>query len=79
MTLRDLSAGIIVEIVAFSGGMAMTQRLHAFGLFAGSRLRLVRKAPFHGPLLVEDLATGARMMIGRGMAAKIEVSRGDPS
>jgi Fe2+ transport system protein FeoA len=29
--------------------------------------------------MVEDVTSGARVMIGRGMAGKIEVSYGDPA
>ena len=79
MTLLDLSEGAVVKIVKLQGGAALADRLHAFGLFTGSRVWLVKAAPFRGPLLVEEMTTGARVMIGRGVAGKIEVSDGDPA
>jgi ferrous iron transport protein A len=79
VTLLDLREGSIAEIAALRGGAALAERLHAHGFFPGSKVRLVKAAPFHGPLLVEDVSTGARVMIGRGMAGTIEVVDGGPS
>jgi Fe2+ transport system protein FeoA len=79
VTLLDLSEGAVVEIRGLRGGAALAERLHAFGFFIGSRVRLVKVAPFRGPLMVEDVTSGARVMIGRGMAGKIEVSYSDPA
>jgi Fe2+ transport system protein FeoA len=79
VTLLDLSEGSVVKIRALQGGATMVKRLHSFGFFTGSRVRLVKTAPFRGPLLVEDVTTGARVMIGRTMAGKIEVSGGEPA
>ena len=77
MTLLDLAEGNVAEIVALRGGASLAERLHAFGFYTGSKVRLKKAAPFRGPLLIEDVATGACVMLGRGMADKIEVSRGD--
>jgi len=49
------------------------------GIREGTCLRLISAAPFSGPLLVEDTASGARVMIGRGMAASVEVCDQTPS
>jgi Fe2+ transport system protein FeoA len=35
---------------------------------------VVARAPFKGPLLVEDVVTGARVMIARDLAGLIEVA-----
>lgn len=78
MTLLDLSEGTVVEIVALQGGAALAERLRDLGFFTGSKVRLKKAAPFNGPLMIEDVTTGACVMIGRGMADKIEVGRGDP-
>jgi hypothetical protein len=34
---------------------------------------VVRAAPFRGPLLIEDISSGARTMIGRGIASHVEI------
>ncbi len=75
MTLLDLAAGERAEIEAVRGELAVTRRMHALGIIAGRAVRLVRAAPFSGPLLIEDEATGARVMIARAMAAGVEVRR----
>jgi Fe2+ transport system protein FeoA len=43
------------------------------GLFEGRRVCVIARAPFSGPLLVEDVMTGARVMIARDLAENIEV------
>ena len=73
MTLLDLKQGEVAVVTGISGGEQLRSRMDGFGLRQGRSIRLVRAAPFRGPLLVEDLASGARMMIGRGMAASVEV------
>jgi Fe2+ transport system protein FeoA len=47
--------------------------MNSFGLYEGGRVRVVRAAPFAGPLLIEDAGNGARIMAARGMAAQVEV------
>jgi len=50
-----------------------------FGIHEGKIIRLIKAAPFHGPLLIEDTASGARTMIGRGMAGTVEVIPEEPT
>jgi len=71
-TLLDLAAGELAEVRVLEAG-PVAERLQALGIFAGSRLRLIKAAPFSGPLLVEDAASGARIMIARAMAAGVEL------
>jgi len=47
------------------------KRLADLGIVAGTRIRVVRKAPFNGPIEVE--VAGSRFLIGRGLADKIVV------
>ncbi len=75
MTLLALKEGAVAEICALTGDAGVTQRLQALGLFAGRTVRLVRAAPFSGPLLIEEQRSGARVMIARAMAKHIEVRR----
>lgn len=53
----------------FSKGAA--KRLADLGILPGTRLKVVRRAPFGGPVEVE--VGGSRFMIGRGLASKIIV------
>ena len=73
MTLLELPEGKIAEITKLDGGREFAARINSFGLFAGGKVRLVTAAPFKGPVLVEDVENGARIMVGRGMAEKIMV------
>lgn len=80
MTLADLKHGQMAEIAEIHAESAERERLNAFGLDCGGRFRLLRAAPFGGPLLIEELLSGARTMIAREVAAHIEVSEvfGEP-
>ncbi|HOO44802.1 MAG TPA: FeoA family protein [Deltaproteobacteria bacterium] len=79
MRLLELKQGDTAVIDRINGGAGMRYRMDGFGLREGKRIRLIMAAPFRGPLLLEDLGSGARIMIGRGMAESVEVSRCEPS
>ncbi len=78
VTLLALAEGVAAEITAVTGDARVTQRMQAMGLVAGRRVRLLRAGPFHGPLLIEEVHSGARVMIARALAAHIEVHHGVP-
>ena len=48
-----------------------TKRLTDMGLTPGTKITLIKSAPFHGP--IELLVKGSRLAIGRGMARRIYV------
>ncbi|MGC9324778.1 MAG: FeoA family protein [Desulfomonilia bacterium] len=73
MKLLDLKQGTAAIVHRLIGGRQFRARVAGFGIHEGSRIRLIKAAPFHGPLMVEDITSGARIMIGRGMASQIEV------
>jgi len=79
LRLLELKQGDTAVIDRINGGAGMRYRMDGFGLREGKRIRLIMAAPFRGPLLLEDLGSGARIMIGRGMAESVEVSRCEPS
>ena len=79
LTLLELKQGETALVTGITGGKTARARMAGFGIHEGKRIRLIKAAPFHGPLLVEDTASGARTMIGRGMAGSIEVSPEEPS
>ena len=79
LSLAELKEGDTALISDITGGRHMKARLDGLGIRAGKRIRLISSAPFHGPLLVEDTSTGARVMIGRGMASSVEVYDQNPS
>jgi len=51
--------------------MRLKKRLMDMGLTSGTKVTVVKSAPFHGPL--EIYARGARLVLGRGMAERIFV------
>ncbi len=50
MTLDELKAGDTAVIKYFSGDLELQSRLVEMGLLVGTQLRVVKKAPFGGPV-----------------------------
>lgn len=76
--LKDGEAGIVTSIRTSQGrgrarGWGFEKRLMDMGLTPGTKVTVVKSAPFHGPL--EVLVRGSRLAIGRGMAEKIFVEK----
>ena len=74
LTLLDLGEGRTAAIHALHSDGVTRRRIQSLGLFEGRRVCVVARAPFSGPLLVEDVVTGARVMIARDLAEHIEVA-----
>ncbi len=71
MTLIDLAEGASAKIVSIGGRRTARQQLRELGLFPGDTVRVLRRASFGGPLLVE--CRGTQVAIGRGIAEKVTV------
>jgi Fe2+ transport system protein FeoA len=74
--LRNGETGIVTSIKAGHGrGMGrrwgFEKRLMDMGLTPGTKVTVVKSAPFNGPL--EILVRGSRLALGRGMAERIFV------
>ena len=74
--LRGGETGTVTSIKAGHGkgwgrGWGFEKRLMDMGLTPGTRVTVVKSAPFHGPL--EILVRGSRLILGRGMAERIFV------
>lgn len=54
MNLLDstFGPGHVVEITGFSGDIIFRERLHEMGLRVGTKVTILGRAPFGGPLLV---------------------------
>lgn len=75
-----MSEGETAAIQALRSDGATLRRIQSLGLFEGRRLCLIARAPFSGPLLVEDVGSGARVMIARDLARCIEMTHdGQPA
>lgn len=72
--LLQVSLGTSVRVIEFEGGQGVQRKLMQFGIHPGDCLRLLRKAPLGGPLLVE--CNEREIALGRGVAEKILVEEG---
>lgn len=79
MTLAETPPGKSVRIVGFDRGprCGLAARLAAMGVHVGDEVRVISEGPLGGPLLVELVSSGARLMLGRGMVANIRVKPAD--
>jgi len=68
LNLRDGQTG---TITAINGGKALAKRLADLGMTRGSKIKVIGRTIFSGPLQIE--VCGSRFVIGNGMASKIEV------
>jgi len=74
--LRDGQIGKVTSIKTGHGrgrgrGYGFEKRLTNMGLTPGTRVTVVKSAPFHGPL--EILVRGSRLALGGGMAERVFV------
>lgn len=70
--LREGKSGIVVSVKSGYGkAWGLKKRLMDMGITPGTKITVVKSAPFHGPL--EVMVRGYRLAIGRGMAEKIFV------
>ena len=70
--LTSLAKNQTALIVNIRAGMGATRRLTSLGLTPGTKIMKLSSAPFHGPVQLEVRNT--RLVIGRGLAAKIMVT-----
>jgi Fe2+ transport system protein FeoA len=70
MPLTKISEGKRAVFKTISGGRHMRGRLAALGLLPGTELEVIQNSG-HGPFILA--VRGSRIVIGRGMASRIEV------
>jgi ferrous iron transport protein A len=66
--LEDGQTGIIVSVL---GGKVLTKRLADLGITSGTKVKVIRRTLFSGPVQVE--VAGSRLVLGNGLASKIMV------
>ena len=69
--LIDVEKGRQVKIASFEGGYGMMTKLNRFGIYPGDLVRVLRHAPFQGPILLE--IRGMEIALGRGIASLVMV------
>jgi Fe2+ transport system protein FeoA len=73
LTIIKLRENQEAEIISIIGGRMANKRLADLGLTSGTKVRVLRKAPFFGPIEIE--VRGSELVLGRGLASKILVKR----
>lgn len=71
MRLVEALNGTTVRITGFEGGKGLEGKLRQLGLGPGDSVRVLRRAPFKGPLLIE--VRGREIAVGAGVASKIQI------
>jgi len=70
--LTNLTEGQEAVVVSIVSGPGANKRLADLGLTPQTRIKLIRKALFRGPIEIE--VRGSKLVIGRRLASKIQVS-----
>jgi len=71
MNILEIENGRWVKVVDFRGGRGIETRLSQMGFLPGNKIRVIRAAPFKGPLLIE--VEGREIVLGRGVARNVLV------
>ena len=71
MTLEQVEIRRQVRVIMIDGGQRVRSHLNTQGIHIGDWIRVVERAPFHGPILIE--IHGSRVALGRGIATKLRV------
>lgn len=69
--LIDIKDGARVRITSIEGEPGYMVKLNRFGIYAGDTARVVRRAPFDGPILLE--VGGMEIALGKNIASQIMV------
>lgn len=76
MNLLDVRNGDWVRVIRFEAGKGVDNKLRSLGIMPGDIARVIRQAPFGGPIMVE--IHGREIALGRGIAKKVEVEESIP-
>ena len=76
MNLLTVHSGKWICVISISGGGGLDIKLRSIGLMPGDYARVIRHAPFGGPILLE--INGREIALGQGIARKIEVEECNP-
>lgn len=71
MQLVEVKSGSLVRVVGFDATTSLENKLRQLGLMPGDQARVLRQAPFGGPLLIE--VGGRSLALGRRIAARVLV------
>lgn len=66
-----------LRVVFIEGGQGVRSHLNTLGIHIGDWVRVVERAPFRGPVLIQ--VNGTRLALGRGVASRVRVDYTDIS
>ena len=70
MPLTNIKEGVKAKLQSIHGGRQLRTRLAALGLLPGTEIEVIQNSG-KGPFVVS--VKGSRIVIGRGMASRVEV------
>jgi len=70
LPLTDIHEGLKARLHSITGGRELRTRLAALGLLPGTEIEVIQNSG-KGPFVVS--VKGSRIVIGRGMASRVEV------
>ena len=71
ISLSEAKIGKQYRVINLHGGLNFQRRIATMGIYIGGDVRIIRKAPFKGPLLVD--INSSVVAVGRNIAFKIFV------
>jgi len=60
-----------LRVVFIEGGHGVRSHLNTLGIHIGDWVKVVERAPFRGPILIQ--VNGTRLALGRGVASRVRV------
>lgn len=71
MRLIETPKGKTVRVIEYKGGKGVNSKLRQLGLTPGKEVKVLRRAPMGGPLMID--IEGRSIALGRGIAARVQV------
>lgn len=73
MPIQSMPIGGTATIIGVHGPEASVQRIHELGLVAGTDVRVIRKAPFNGPIELSVRGTHLGLRLVEGLTIMVQV------
>ena len=71
MNLYEAGDDAELRILLITGGWEVRRSFNQIGIQPGDRIRVLRRAPFGGPLMIDN--QGTRVAVGKQLAEQIRV------
>jgi Fe2+ transport system protein FeoA len=71
LTLYQAESNATLKILLISGDWTVRRSFNQMGVHTGDRIRILFKAPFGGPLVIEN--HGTRVAVGKQLAENVRV------